>query len=237
MLADSWLLSLDDDVCVRTNHSLSVWTNQADAMNSSILAQHMGPRVNNGVFLTKADDSFLRLWRELLPRSPYAFDNGAFNVALLGRPACLGLSMNLGSSHVDHSAPRRGAAPRPSMCFDTCPSSAAFRHSMKGSHPRARLCARSATLRNSTVHHIVPPPPACSDNNRFSLSVARGTSVRHVKNPRPTSRPPGWAVPGYSTTSCRAPPSRVDICHEGKAASRPRQVEPGIRVFASFPAA
>ena len=94
MPADSWLLYLDDDVCVRTNHSLSVWTDQADAMDSSVLAQHMGPRVNNGVFLMKADDrgrSFLHLWRELMPRSPYAFDNGAFNVALLGRPVCLGL--------------------------------------------------------------------------------------------------------------------------------------------------
>lgn len=88
----TWVMVVDDDVCLRTKLSPAVFTGFADAMQASVIAQSMGPRVNNGIFFVKNDArgrSFAQRWMELMPRTPYAFDNGAFNVALLGKALCL----------------------------------------------------------------------------------------------------------------------------------------------------
>lgn len=82
-----WALWMDDDIAIASWHNLSLWTAAAEARGASLVVQHGGPRVNNGAFLIRMDEAgrkFLRAWHRQWPSSPYASDNGAFNIALAG---------------------------------------------------------------------------------------------------------------------------------------------------------
>jgi FkbM family methyltransferase len=81
----SWILWLDSDVVITALLPIERWTREAELRGANVIAQHMGTRINNGVFLIRnsaGGRNFLRAWQKASWR-PYAHDNGHFNVAAL----------------------------------------------------------------------------------------------------------------------------------------------------------
>ena len=81
----SWILWLDSDVVITALLPIERWTREAELRGANVVAQHMGTRINNGVFLIRnsaGGRNFLRAWQKA-SWLPYAHDNGHFNVAAL----------------------------------------------------------------------------------------------------------------------------------------------------------
>ena len=49
----SWILWLDSDVVITALLPIERWTREAELRGANVIAQHMGTRINNGVFLIR----------------------------------------------------------------------------------------------------------------------------------------------------------------------------------------
>src|SRR5690606_38506457 len=81
----AWALWFDSDVGIMTDIPAEQWLQEAEARSASVIVQHMGPRINNGIFWVKNDDvgrQFLLTWQAITFR-PYLNDNGKFNPAVV----------------------------------------------------------------------------------------------------------------------------------------------------------